>query len=199
MSNETNAMKIDSEKIKNVLRHHQELTRQIHNQLLDIRKRIDEVAQQSIEMASYTKTDVSMEGKGSGDYKDLGDVYLKYQKLMKRQEKELTDEMLALMVNAEGIHRLYLCFQSLTGEEYNIIDSIYVKGELYRSVEKELGLNHRVFEEKRKQAIRDIQQLYESDLSNEQIVNLRKKNAFTRRQRRKNEAGYQQISFQDMF
>ena len=50
MPNETNAMKVDSEKIKHVLRHHQELTRQIHNQLLDIRKKIDEVEQQAIEM-----------------------------------------------------------------------------------------------------------------------------------------------------
>ena len=67
MPNETNAMKVDSEKIKNVLRHHHELTRQIHNQLLDIRKKIDEVEQQAIEMASYPKIDLSIEGRGSGD------------------------------------------------------------------------------------------------------------------------------------
>lgn len=80
---------------------------------------------------------------------------------------------------------MYLCFQSLTGEEYNIINRIYVKGELYKSVEKDSGLNHRVFEERRKQAILDIQQLYESDLSNKQIVNLRKDNTFLEKRKKR--------------
>ena len=36
MSVESNMMKLDSEKIKEVLRHHNELTQQIHNQVIDI-------------------------------------------------------------------------------------------------------------------------------------------------------------------
>ena len=53
MSTENNTMKIDDEKIKEVLRHHQDLTRQIHEQVIDIRKKIDEVKQQCLEIASY--------------------------------------------------------------------------------------------------------------------------------------------------
>ena len=174
MSVESNMMKVDSEKIKEVLRHHNELTQQIHNQVIDIRKKIDEVEQQSLEMASYPKIDLSATGSGSGIHKDLADVYLNYQRLVKTQERELTDEMLTLIASARGIHRLYLCFQSLSGDEYNIIYQLYVQGKLYKAVEEETGLNHRRFEEKRKQAIRDIQQLYESDL-NAQIVSRHKK------------------------
>ncbi|WP_278889663.1 hypothetical protein [[Ruminococcus] lactaris] len=172
---ESNMMKVDSEKIKEVLRHHNELTQQIHNQVIDIRKKIDEVEQQSLEMASYPKIDLSATGSGSGIHKDLADVYLNYQRLVKTQERELTDEMLTLIASARGIHRLYLCFQSLSGDEYNIIYQLYVQGKLYKAVEEETGLNHRRFEEKRKQAIRDIQQLYESDLTNAQIVSRHKK------------------------
>lgn len=175
MSVESNMMKVDSEKIKEVLRHHNELTQQIHNQVIDIRKKIDEVEQQSLEMASYPKIDLSATGSGSGIHKDLADVYLNYQRLVKTQERELTDEMLTLIASARGIHRLYLCFQSLSGDEYNIIYQLYVQGKLYKAVEEETGLNHRRFEEKRKQAIRDIQQLYESDLTNAQIVSRHKK------------------------
>ena len=172
---ESNMMKVDSEKIKEVLRHHNELTQQIHNQVIDIRKKIDEVEQQSLEMASYPKIDLSATGSGSGIHKDLADVYLNYQRLVKTQERELTDEMLTLIASARGIHRLYLCFQSLSGDEYNIIYQLYVQGKLDKAVEEETGLNHRRFEEKRKQAIRDIQQLYESDLTNAQIVSRHKK------------------------
>ena len=175
MSVESNMMKVDSEKIKEVLRHHNELTQQIHNQVIDIRKKIDEVEQQSLEMASYPKIDLSATGSGSGIHKDLADVYLNYQRLVKTQERELTDEMLTLIASARGIHRLYLCFQSLSGDEYNIIYQLYVQGKLYKAVEEETGLNHRRFEEKRKHEIRDIQQLYESDLTNAQIVSRHKK------------------------
>lgn len=191
MSDENTFLKMDSEKIKDVLRHHSELTQQIHKQVIDIRKKIDEVQQQSIEMASYPKIDLSQEGRGSGTHKDLADVYLKYQNLINEQEEELADEMYVLTIHAEGIHRLYLCFQTLTGEEHDIIDRLYVKGELYRTVEQDIGLNHRVFEETRKQAIRDIQRLYESDLTNAQIVHIRKENVSGKTERRKVEKEYQ--------
>ena len=69
---------------------------------------------------------------------------------------------------------------------------------MYKSVEKDSGLNHRVFEERRKQAILDIQQLYESDLSNKQIVNLRKDNTFSREKKEKGKKEYQQISLADI-
>lgn len=91
MSVESNMMKVDSEKIKEVLRHHNELTQQIHNQVIDIRKKIDEVEQQSLEMASYPKIDLSATGSGSGIHKDLADVYLNYQRLVKTQESDLTN------------------------------------------------------------------------------------------------------------
>ena len=43
--------------------------------MIDIRKKIDEVEQQSLEMASYPKIDLSATGSGSGIHKDLADVY----------------------------------------------------------------------------------------------------------------------------
>ena len=175
MSVESNMMKVDSDKIKEVHRQHNELTQQIDNQVIDIRKKIDQVEQQTLTLASSPKIDWSATGSGSGIHKDLADVYLNYQRLVKTQEREVTDEMLTLIASARGIHRLYLCFQSLSGDEYNIIYQLYVQGKLYKAVEEETGLNHRRFEEKRRQAIRDIQQLYESDLTNAQIVSRHKK------------------------
>ena len=88
MSTENNTMKIDDEKIKEVLRHHQDLTRQIHEQVIDIRKKIDEVKQQCLEIASYPKIDFNVESRGSGYYKDLTDVYLKYQKFIQTQAEQ---------------------------------------------------------------------------------------------------------------
>lgn len=199
MSTENNTMKIDDEKIKEVLRHHQDLTRQIHEQVIDIRKKIDEVKQQCLEIASYPKIDFNVESRGSGYYKDLTDVYLKYQKFIQTQEKELANEMYLLIEKAESIHRLYLCFQALGGEEYEIINRLYIKGELYKSAEKEMGLSHRAFEFERKRAIKNIQHLYESDKSNIQIVNLSKDNACSKKKKEKKiNVDYEQLSLIDI-
>ena len=43
MSGEGGYLKMDSKKIKDVLRHHSELTQQIHKQVLEIREKLDEV------------------------------------------------------------------------------------------------------------------------------------------------------------
>lgn len=61
---------------------------------------------QSIEVAAYPHIDFSVRGKG-GVKKDLADVYLKYQKMVRNREKELTAEILILTADAEGVHRLY--------------------------------------------------------------------------------------------
>ena len=61
MSGEGGYLKMDSKKIKDVLRHHSELTQQIHKQVLEIREKLDEVQQQTIEMASYPKINLSQE------------------------------------------------------------------------------------------------------------------------------------------
>lgn len=47
-----------------------------------------------------------------------------------------------------------------------------------------MGLNHRIFEEKRKQAIEEIQRLYESDLTNAQIVRMRRNNITNERKKK---------------
>ena len=164
---------------------------QLHYQIIDIQKKIEEVKKQSIEVAAYPHIDFSARGKG-GVKKDLADVYLKYQKMVRNREKELTAEILILTADAEGVHRLYLCFQSLTGEGYNIIYRLYEKGE------EEMGLNHRIFEEKRKQAIEEIQRLYESDLTNAQIVRMRRNNITNERKKKEKKDEYEQITLSDI-
>ena len=183
MSEHKNAMRVDEKIIKNVLRHHDELLRQTYEQMIDVRKKIDEITRQSIEIASYPKIDLSIESNRGGEHRDLFDVYLKYQKLIRIQKEELINEMHVLTIQAEGIHRIYLCFQILPRVEYRIINRIYVKGELYKTVEEDFGLNHRIFEQKRQQAIQIIQNVYKSDLSNEQIVYLCKGNSIIQKER----------------
>ena len=167
---EGRVMKLNDNSVKDILKHHKELTEQIHIRIIDIRKKIDETNEQLIEVASYPKIDLDQGGEKGGTYKDLSDAYLRYQHLVEDTERELTDEMLQLITVAEGIQRMYICFQALAGDAYKILNELYVKKMPYKTVESESGLNHRTFEQRRKQAIGGIQKLYNSYLTNAQIV-----------------------------
>ena len=61
-----------------------------------------------------------------------------------------------------------------------------------------MGLNHRIFEEKRKQAIDEIQRLYESDLTNAQIVRMRRNNITNERKKKEKKEEYEQITLSDI-
>lgn len=188
ISEQDQTMQINDQKIKEILKHHRELVKQIHRRIIDIRKLAEETNDQLIEVASFAKRDLHNA--------ELTDVYIRYQQLIKEKEQDLADEMSILSTLAEGVNRLYICFQALQGLEYDILDRLYVQKLPYKAVEQESGLNHRIFESKRKYAIEQIQLLYESDLTNAQILHyseqqVRKKKSQTKRH------GYEQLSMFD--
>lgn len=80
---------------------------------------------------------------------------------------------------------------------YSILEKLYIQKIPYKTVEMESGLNHRVFEYTRKNAIKEIQRLYESELTNAQIV--RCSEMVKRNNRRKTGKGesYEQLSIFD--
>lgn len=163
-------LQLDEDQIKETLKHYQEITQQIHARVLSIRQMMDETNNQLIEIASYPKIDFGKTSTRCGTRKDLLDVYERYQELIEEKEENFAEELRELLVRAESVKRVYLCYQALGNEAYEIVDKLYIKKIPYKAVEAESGLNHRIFEEKRKLAIKEIQRLYESDRSDMQIV-----------------------------
>ena len=160
-------LQMDEDQIKETLKHYQAITQQIHARVLSIRQMMDETNDQLIEIASYPKIDFGKTSARSGTRKDLLDVYERYQKLIEEKEQNFAEELRELLARAESVKRLYLCYQALGNEAYEIVDKLYIQRIPYKA---ESGLNHRIFEEKRKLAIKEIQRLYESDQSDMQIV-----------------------------
>ena len=134
--------KMDSKKIKDVLRHHSELTQQIHKQVLEIREKLDEVQQQTIEMASYPKIDLSQEGGGRGTHKDLADVYLRYQKLVNEQEEQLAAEKRNLLIEKEtqGLEELEVELIKNSIPKDADAQTIKAKVEAYKNMQAKKGL-----------------------------------------------------------
>lgn len=189
-------LQMDEDQIKETLKHYKEITQQIHARVLNIRQMLDETNEQLMEAASYPKIDYSETGGRSSARKDIMDTYGLYQQLVEEKEKDLAEEMRELLIKARSVKRLYFCYQVLENVAYEIVDKLYIKKIPYKAVEMESGLNHRIFEQKRKLAIKEIQRLYESNLSDMQIVKYANKH--NKKKSRKNEESYEQMSIMDV-
>lgn len=94
----------------------------------------------------------------------------KHKELAEERSKEIRLEMWQLTDEQESINRIWACFQALDGKEYEYLEQLYVKNRPYKSVEAESGVSHGTFEKTRKRAIKRVLQLYESEMSNMQII-----------------------------
>lgn len=142
----------------------------------NIRKRIKVIQDEIIntdsilQSVSMKKVMLDATGGSGGKHKDLMDAMLKHQQLERQHSMELITEMYRLIEEEERINRVMVCFRSLQGKERIYIERLYVQKVSYKTVEMESGYSHSRFEAIRSSALKHIQKLYESRLSNVQIL-----------------------------
>lgn len=142
----------------------------------NIRKRIKVIQDEIIntdsilQSVSMKKVMLDATGGSGGKHKDLMDAMLRHQQLERQHSMELITEMYHLIEEEERINRVMVCFRSLQGKERGYIERLYVNKEPYKTVEMESGYSHSRFESIRASALKHIQKLYASPLSNVQIL-----------------------------
>ena len=95
-----------------------------------------------------------------GVLKDLSDVLERYQKVMRRRSFEITKSIGDLTWEEEALRQVWNCYQSLNGDEYEIVTRLYVRGELYEEVQQTFPYSSRKFESVRRSALRKIVKRY---------------------------------------
>ena len=75
---------------------------------------------ESLQSFAFPKIHYDSQGMGSRTKKDLGDLYLAFQKQQKEFKEELIAAMQKVAEQREMIHRIWLCFQGLPKEEYDM-------------------------------------------------------------------------------
>mgnify|MGYP003191678761 FL=1 len=151
--------------VKHVLGHKKEM-------ISDGRKRMKELYEEinstdfSIREAAYTKV-LNDIPQTSSHSKDLSDILLK---IYQEQAQDLQSEIISILEEEESIHRIWVCFRALEDPGRKYLEEIYVFNNLYRYVEQTSGVSHRKFEETRSQAMKELIRLYQSDLSNKEII-----------------------------
>lgn len=168
-------LEINDVYIKGILGDHTILLETIHKRILDIHSELLDT-DGLIRSLSIKKIEWDKEGGGSGGTKkDLTDAMLMHQRLARERELELRTEMFRLTEEEESINRVWVCFHALRGREYILLDCLYVQKLPYKAVQEDSHVSHRTFEKVRMQALKKILRMYESEISNLQIINLSNK------------------------
>lgn len=160
---------LSEKEIKDVLRNWETKIQGIRQKMMDLYHELEDT-ESILRSASLPSADITAQPGGKGTHKDLGDVLINYRRNLYKRNKEVRRLMWMLAEDEESILRVWHCFQILEEPYYSILYGLYVKGELYQSVELEYGWSHRKFENERKAGMRKLMEHYESNMSVSELV-----------------------------
>lgn len=126
---------------------------------------------------------------GNGGHKDNLDVLERYRKQKRERSEEIRMQLWILSEKADNIRRLWNCFMALEEPYYSILYELYIKKELYEPAQCSSGFSHRGFEQCRKEGLDLLAEMYNSDYSALELMELtkRKKKPKARPRKRKEE------------
>ena len=165
-------LEIQEKDVKNALLNGEEELEIIHKRVLAL---YDELLNTASKIRSISLRSPCFGSIGStgGEKKDLLEIMIKHESLIRQHEIEIREEIRKLTEDEETINRIRVCYQALRGKEYTYLNLLYVQNKPYKEVEKESGVSHRTFEKIRKLGIKKIIKMYASNRSNREIINSR--------------------------
>ena len=154
-----------------------------------------------IETVSIKKTEISEMGTKGGSKKDLSDIIIRHECILKRWYREISYEIESLMKKDEKIRRVWLCYQLISEECYEVVTKIYVEHHSSKEVMTDYiartGETSRTFFRLVNKSLNNIKVMYESKYSNDNLLKM----SLSQKKVRKNKAvtpdssPYKQLSF----
>ena len=156
--------------IKTVLSDYESFVKTLHDRILQVYELIGKMDDLMLGLAMGKPKLQNVGGSCWGIRADLSDLMMKQQKMEREYALDLYTELWRLTEELESAIRIWACYQSLRGKQYDIIKKLYTEDGLWTVVEAEMKLNHRVFVEQRRLAMDTIIELYNSKKSNKEIL-----------------------------
>lgn len=126
----------EKEDVKYILKNYEALLKELEIKKKNLQKEVEETTQ-AIWEASVSRQGIEEpSGKHGHIYKDLTAVILRQEKILNERRKLLFHEIHKLILKEESIRRIYIIFQSLPMEEYNILYQLYIQKKPYKMVLK---------------------------------------------------------------
>lgn len=186
---------LDEERVKDILKNKDRKLETIHRKLLLLYESADRESLYGEAAISGVSMDADGVPGTRGMHRDLSDVLERINQMEHARWLELREIMWELSEQEDTINRVWACFYALEDPFFTILEELYVKGELYATVERDFGYSHKTFEKLRAEGIRLIIFFYESGDS---AIELLKRNKYSTRSRhssgKKQEDTYGQMS-----
>lgn len=196
----TNETEISLEEIKTILSNYKGLKKQIRNHISDLYDDLMDT-DNLIETVSIKKTEISEMGTKGGSKKDLSDIIIRHECILKRWYREISYEIESLMKKDEKIRRVWLCYQLISEDCYEVVTKIYVEHHSSKEVMTDYiartGETSRTFFRLVNKSLNNIKVMYESRYSNDNLLKM----SLSQKKVRKNKAvtpdssPYKQLSF----
>lgn len=130
----------------------------------------DEIMDQQDLLNVAAMSAIKMDTSHSNDKHDLSDTYEKYLVNLRDFKRQLESAQKGLIAQRKRINRVWLCFIAQEALIFDILNRLYVKKEKYIYVRDYYSLNHDSFNRLRHEGLRKIKWLYESNISNGQLI-----------------------------
>ena len=160
---------IDDKYVKKVLCERNKRRMEIHKRIMELYGEMQD-SDDMIRSMAASKISYDWERRKGAVKKDLGDWLFLHKQLIKNQNREIEVELWNLTQEEERMNRIWVCFRTLEVKEQEFLQKLYVEGHAYKDVERESGLSHKSFETIRAKGVKRIIQLYESEMSNQEII-----------------------------
>lgn len=172
--------KITREEIRYYLSHPSSKD-ELQRQALDIRKKMAELDSQhsGIEREILETVQVAVHydmGGGSsetGEKKDLSHVLDLTKRMLEGQREELYTEYQSIIEQMEKIHRLQIVYDTLSPLTREVLRRLWEENEKWEYIEIDMKISRRKIASIRKQALADIQNRFNSELTNFELVRQR--------------------------
>lgn len=161
---------LDESVIIEILKNKEEICRQKRERLHQLRNDMAD-NELSIITASFPGRSNEISTVSGGYVSDLSDVLID----MYKQEREMfmimLEEYKAISNLLEKINRVWICFQALPYDTFDVLNRLYVRRELWSALEQDM--NHRTVVKRRREGLQKILTLYHCSYQTREIAAMR--------------------------
>lgn len=164
---------LNQTEIKDILRHREEKLANIHKKMFHLYKEIGDT-DEILNAVAFSPTALTGMPGGKGGHKDLGDVLLRYNWQIHQRNEDIRRIMWELVEEEDSISRVWACLHGLSDPYYSILHEVYVKNQLYQSVEERFNASHKTFERYRQRGMEQLAGYYNSGDCIAELMRLQK-------------------------
>ena len=170
---------IDDRYICEVLSQYEKKEEDLRKEIQEMYSLLDRQTQMqddAIQSASYHLNAFQL----SADVKDVSSTVLVYQKLLKKHQTDIAEYISSLLSELDTIHRVMVCYYVLPTKDKKILEKFYCQDKEKYSIRvlelaKEFHLSETSIKRRRREALKTLKELYESNRSSDELLRLKTK------------------------